>query len=238
MKSVLTRQCPGICRIAIQARRADTSSTGSREAPVCLERTLKRPEKPTQTCGKPEGSLSELADSNSGWLIQIVSTLRAFCSSVSTIPGPHDPGMPCVCPQGLKHGKSTSIRSQQNTNPPSCRNVRRNVNRTVVDLLDFRNMHGAFVRLAHGGSAVTAKTTSRNVSIRPGYHFDLIVNVVLTQPQSSPPEIHAGAISSLTTHAALSFVPLPRIRCGQTYYLCNGTLSRFPRSNIIHEPGH
>ena len=123
-----------------------------------------------------------------------------------------------------------------------CRNyrhrVRRNVNRAFVGLLDFRNMHGAFVRLAHGGSAVTAKTKSRNVSIRPGYHFDLIVNVVLTQPQSSPPEIHAGAISSLTTHAALSFVPLPRIRCGQIYYLCNGTLSRFPRSNIIHGPVH
>ena len=65
--------------ISSQARRADTSSAGSREAPVCLERTLNRPEKPTQTCGKPEGSLSELADSNSGWLIQIVSTLRAFC---------------------------------------------------------------------------------------------------------------------------------------------------------------
>ena len=51
----------------------------SREAPVCLERTLKRPERPTQTCGMPEGSLAEVADSNSGWLIQIVSTLRAFC---------------------------------------------------------------------------------------------------------------------------------------------------------------
>ena len=49
---------------AIQARRADTSSAGSREAPVCLERTLKRPERPTQTGGKHEGSLSELADSN------------------------------------------------------------------------------------------------------------------------------------------------------------------------------
>ena len=79
LKSVLTRQCPGMCRIAIQARRADTSSAGSREAPVCLERTLKRPERPTQTCGMPEGSLAEVADSNSGWLIQIVSTLRAFC---------------------------------------------------------------------------------------------------------------------------------------------------------------
>jgi hypothetical protein len=51
---------------AIRARRADTSSAGSREAPVCLHRTLKRPERPTQTCGKHEGSL-------------IVSTLRAFC---------------------------------------------------------------------------------------------------------------------------------------------------------------
>jgi hypothetical protein len=63
---------------AIQARRADTSSAGRREAPVCLERTHKRPERPTQTCGMHEGSLAELADSNSGWLIQIVSTLRAF----------------------------------------------------------------------------------------------------------------------------------------------------------------
>ena len=50
--------------ISSQARRADTSSAGSRKAPVCLHRTLKRPERPTQTCGKHEGSLAELADSN------------------------------------------------------------------------------------------------------------------------------------------------------------------------------
>ena len=37
LKSVLTRQSPAIRRIEIQARRADTSSAGVREAPVCLD---------------------------------------------------------------------------------------------------------------------------------------------------------------------------------------------------------
>ena len=37
--------------------------------------------------------------------------------TVSRIPKPDDPGMPCVCPPGLKQRKLSSIRSQQNTNP-------------------------------------------------------------------------------------------------------------------------
>jgi hypothetical protein len=40
------------------------------------------------------------------------------------IPGPDDPSRPCVCPPGLKHRKSTSLRSQQNTNPlPPCQTL-------------------------------------------------------------------------------------------------------------------
>ena len=78
LKSVLTRQCPRICRIAIQPAGLTHHLPGAVRPRFAWIESLERPERPTQNFGKPEGSLSELADSNSGWLIQIVSTLRAF----------------------------------------------------------------------------------------------------------------------------------------------------------------
>jgi hypothetical protein len=66
--------------IAIQARRAETSSAGAVRPRIAWIQSFERPERPTQNSGEH------------GRLL-IVSTLRAFVSSVDTIPGPHDPGI-------------------------------------------------------------------------------------------------------------------------------------------------
>ena len=66
LKSVLTRQCPRICRIAIQPAGLTHHLPGAVRPRFAWIESLERPERLTQTCGKHEGSL-------------IVSTLRAFC---------------------------------------------------------------------------------------------------------------------------------------------------------------
>ena len=66
--------------IAIQARRAVTSSAGAVRPRIAGIQSLERPERPTQSWGEHGRFL-------------IVSTLRAFVSSVDTIPGPNDPSI-------------------------------------------------------------------------------------------------------------------------------------------------
>ena len=104
LKSVLTRQCPAMCL---------------RFRPGGLTHHLPGAVRPRFACIEHSKGLKGRH--------KLVASMRAlslcrpfgpFVSSVYTIPGPDDPGMPCVCPPGLKHRKSTSIRSQQNTNPP------------------------------------------------------------------------------------------------------------------------
>ena len=65
LKSVLTRQCPAMCLRFRPGGLTHHLPGAGRPRFACIE-SLERPERPTQTCGKHEGSL-------------IVSTLRAFC---------------------------------------------------------------------------------------------------------------------------------------------------------------
>lgn len=44
--------------------------------------------------------------------------IRSRVADTSSVGFRDDPGIRCVCPPGLKHSRSTSVRSQQNMNPP------------------------------------------------------------------------------------------------------------------------
>jgi len=57
--------------------------------------------------------------------------------------------------------------------PKGSAEVRRNVNFAFVSFFDFRNMHGAFVWLAHGGLVAAGKTKSRKIWIFSGYKCNL-----------------------------------------------------------------
>ena len=72
--------------------------------------------------------------------------------------------------------------------------VRRNVNLAFVRFFDFRNMHGAFVWLAHGGFVAAGKTMSRKISIFSGYTCNLIVTDLSQKPSLLPLEAQFGAV--------------------------------------------
>ena len=65
LKSVLTRQCPvNFSDCDSGPERLTHHLPGAVRPRFAWIESLERPERPTQTCGKHEGSLSELADSN------------------------------------------------------------------------------------------------------------------------------------------------------------------------------
>ena len=55
--------------------------------------------------------------------------------------------------------------------------VSRNVDVAFVCLFDFRNMHRAFVWLAHGGFVAAGKARSRKIRIFSGYKCNFIVAI-------------------------------------------------------------
>ena len=72
--------------------------------------------------------------------------------------------------------------------------VRRNVDLAFVRFFDFRNMHGAFVWLAHDGFVAAGKTESGKILIFSGYTCNLIASVLCPNPSLLPLKAHFGAV--------------------------------------------